>query len=98
MALTLGHTANIARHGLGGDGFFFCSLAGQIRPTARALLCIGQRVVPSLFRADTALTGGVGAGGFGLFCGMAFSVLFYLLAGKLAALLYGEIGVCLIAE
>ena len=62
LALTLGHTTNISWRGLGGDDFFFCSLAGQIRPTARALLCIGQRVVPSLFRADTALTGGVGAG------------------------------------
>ncbi len=65
LALTLGHAANVARRGFGGDGFFFCPLSGQICPTARALLCIGQRAVPSLFRADTALTGGVGAGSFG---------------------------------
>ena len=51
--------------------------------------------MPGLFRADTALTGGVGAGGFDLFYGTAFPVLFYLLAGKFTALLYGEIGVLL---
>ena len=93
LALTLGHAANVTRRGFDSDGFFFRPLAGQIRPTARALLCIGQRAAPGLLRADTALTGGVGVGGFSLLCGMAFSVLFYLLAGKLAALLYGEIGV-----
>ena len=60
---------------------------------ARVRVCIGQRAAPGLFGADTALTGGVGVGGFGLLCGMAFAVLFYLLAGELAALLYGEIGV-----
>ncbi|MFR4340609.1 MAG: hypothetical protein ACLT3F_07580 [Gemmiger formicilis] len=37
LALSLGHAANIARRGLGGDGFFFRPLAGQICPTARAL-------------------------------------------------------------
>ena len=95
LALTLGHTANIARHGLGGDGFFFCSLAGQIRPTARALLCIGQRVVPSLFRADTALIGGMGAGGLDLFSGVSFPVFFCLFARNLAPLLHGEICVLL---
>ena len=63
MALTLGHAANITRRGLGGDGFLFRPLAGQICPTARALVCIGQRAVPDLFRADTALIGGVDAGG-----------------------------------
>ena len=63
MALSLGNAANIARCGLGGDGFFFCPLSGQIRPTARALRRIGQRAVPGLFGADTALTGGVGVGG-----------------------------------
>ena len=63
LALTLGHAANITRRGLGGDGFFFCPLSGQICPTARALRRIGQRAVLGLFRADTALTGGVGAGG-----------------------------------
>ena len=31
LALTLGHTANIARHGLGGDGFFLL-LAGGANP------------------------------------------------------------------
>ena len=62
LALTLGHAANIARCGLGGDGFFFCPLAGQICPTVRALRRIGQRAVLDLFRADTALTGGVDAG------------------------------------
>ena len=61
-ALTLGHTANIARRGFGGDGFFFCPLPGQIRPTGRARLCVGQCAALDLFRADTALTGGVGAG------------------------------------
>ena len=64
-------------------------------PTARALLCIGQRAVPGLFRADTVLTGCVGAGSFDLLCGMASAVLFYLLADKLAALLRGEICVLL---
>ena len=63
LALTLGHAANITRRGLGGDGFLFRPLAGQICPTARALVCIGQRAVPDLFRADTALIGGVDAGG-----------------------------------
>nr|WP_279044549.1 hypothetical protein [Gemmiger formicilis] len=62
MALTLGHTTNISWCGLGGDGFFFRPLAGQICPTARALRRIGQRAVLGLFRADTALIGGVGAG------------------------------------
>ena len=61
-ALTLGNAANIARRGFGGDGFFFRPLSGQICPTARALRRIGQRAVLGLFRADTALTGGVGAG------------------------------------
>uniref|UniRef100_UPI003FEE5FD5 hypothetical protein n=1 Tax=Gemmiger formicilis TaxID=745368 RepID=UPI003FEE5FD5 len=60
MALTLGHTTNISWCGLGGDGFFFRPLTGQICPTARALRRIGQRAAPDLFRADTALTGGVG--------------------------------------
>ena len=95
LALTLGHTTNISWRGLGGDGFFFCPLSGQICPTTRTLLCIGQRAALGLFRADIVLTGGVGAGCFGLFCGAAFAVLFYLLEGKLAALLYGEIGVLL---
>ena len=63
LALTLGHAANIARCGLGGDGFFFCPLSGQICPTARARLCIGQRTALDLFLADTALIGGVGADG-----------------------------------
>jgi len=63
LALALGHAANVARRGLGGDGFFFCPLSGQICPTAQALRRIGQRAVLGLFRADTALTGGVGAGG-----------------------------------
>ena len=62
MALTLGHAANVARRDFGGDGFLFRPLAGQICPTARALVCIGQRAVLGLFRADTALTGGGGAG------------------------------------
>ena len=62
LALSLGNAANIARRCFGGDGFFFCPLAGQICPTARALRRIGQRAVLGLFRADTALTGGVGAG------------------------------------
>ncbi len=62
LALTLGHAANVARRSLGGDGFLFRPLAGQICPTARALVCIGQRAVLGLFRADTALTGGGGAG------------------------------------
>ena len=62
-ALTLGHAANIARCDLGGDGFFFCPLAGQICPTVRALRRIGQRAALDLFGADTALFGGVGAGG-----------------------------------
>jgi len=61
-ALTFGHTANIARRGFGGDGFFFCPLSGQICPTARAVRRIGQRAALGLFRADTALIGGVGAG------------------------------------
>ena len=93
MALTLGHASNVARRGLGGADSLFRPLAGQICPTARVRVCIGQRAAPGLLRADTALTGGVGVDGFSLLCGMAFSVLFYLLAGKLAALLYGEIGV-----
>ena len=63
LALTLCHAANIARCGLGGDGFFFRPLSGQICPTARALRRIGQRAALGLFRADTALTGGVGVGG-----------------------------------
>ena len=92
LALTLGHTANIARHGLGGDGFFFCPLSGQICPTTRTLLCIGQRTVPSLFRADTALTGGVGTGSLSPLCCAAFPVFLNLLAGKLAHLLHSEIG------
>ena len=62
LALTLCHAANVARRGFGGDGFFFRPLSGQICPTARALRRIGQRAVLGLFRADTALTGGVGAG------------------------------------
>ena len=66
LALTLGHAANITRRSLGGDGFFFCPLSGQICPTARALVCIGQRAVPGLFPAGTALTGG--ASNFDLFC------------------------------
>lgn len=44
------------------DGFFFCPLPGQICPTARARLCIGQCAALALFRADTALIGGVDAG------------------------------------
>ena len=95
LALTLGHTANIARRGFGGDGFFFRPLAGQICPTARALRRIGQRAALGLFRADTALTGSVDAGGFGLLGGTAFPVFFYLFAGKLAPLLHGEICVLL---
>ena len=63
LALTFGHTANIARRGFGGDGFFFCPLSGQICPTARAVRRIGQRAALGLFRADTALTGSVDAGG-----------------------------------
>ena len=62
LAPSLGHTTNISWCGLGGDGFFFCPLPGQIRPTARALRRIGQCAALGLFRADTALTGGVGAG------------------------------------
>ena len=95
LALTLGHTANIARHGLGGDGFFFCPLSGQICPTTRTLRRIGQRAALGLFGADIALTGGVGAGGFGLLGGTAFPVFFYLFAGNLAPLLHGEICVLL---
>ena len=95
LPLPLGHTANVARRGLGSGDFLFCPLSGQIRPTARALLCIGQRAALGLFRADIALTGGVGAGCFGLFCGAEFAVLFYLFAGNLAALLHGEICVLL---
>jgi hypothetical protein len=95
LALTLGHAANVARRDFGGDGFLFRPLAGQICPTARVPLCIGQRAALGLFRADTALTGGVGAGGFSLLCGTAFPVLFYLFAGKLAPLLHGEICVLL---
>lgn len=86
---------HVAWCSLGGDDFLFRSLAGQIRPTARALLCIGQRAAPSLFRADTALTGGVGAGGLDLLCGAALPVFLNLFAGKLSPLLYGEIGVLL---
>ena len=63
LALILCHAANVARRGFGGDGFFFCPLSGQICPTARARLCIGQRTTLDLFRADTALIGGVGADG-----------------------------------
>ena len=63
LALTLGHTTNISWRGLGGDDFFFRPLAGQICPTARVPLCIGQRAALDLFGADTALTGGVGVGG-----------------------------------
>ena len=63
LALTLDHAANIARRGLGSDGFFFRPLTGQICPTVRALRRIGQRAAFGLFRADTALIGGVGAGG-----------------------------------
>ena len=95
LALTLGHTANITRRGFGGDGFFFCPLSGQICPTVRARLCVGQRAALGLFRADTALTGGVGVGGFGLLCGTALPIFLNLLAGNLAPLLYGEIGVLL---
>lgn len=97
LALSLRHAANIARRGLGGDDFFFRPLAGQICPTARVLRRIGQRAALGLFRADTALTGGVGAGvdDFSLLCGAALPVFFNLLAGKLSPLLYGEIGVLL---
>ena len=94
-ALTFGHTANIARRGFGGDGFFFCPLSGQICPTARAVRRIGQRAALGLFRADTALIGGVDAGGLDRFCGVAHPVLFYLFAGNLAPLLHGEICVLL---
>ena len=62
LALTLCHAANVARRGFGDDGFFFCPLPGQICPTARARLCIGQCAALALFRADTALIGGVDAG------------------------------------
>lgn len=93
LTLALGHTANVVRRGLGSDGFFFCPLSGQFCPTTRALHRIGQRSALGLFRADTALTCGVG--GCDLLCSAAFSVLFNLLAGKLAALLRGEIGVFL---
>ena len=95
MTLALCHTANVVRRGLGSDGFFFCPLSGQICPTTRALHRIGQRSALGLFRADTSLTCGVGVGGCDLLCGAAFSVLFNLLAGKLAALLRGEICVFL---
>ena len=95
LALTLGHTTNISWCGLGGDDFFFRPLAGQICPTTRTLLCIGQRAALDLFRADTALTGGAGAGGFDLFSGVSHPVFFCLFAGKLAALLHGEICVLL---
>ena len=92
LALILCHAANVARRGFGGDSFFFRPLSGQIRPTARVLLCIGQRAVPSLFRADTALTGGVGTGSLSPLCCAAFPVFLNLLAGKLAHLLHSEIG------
>ena len=95
LALTLSHTTNISWCGLGGDDFFFRPLAGKICPTARVLLCIGQRAALDLFGADTALTGGVDAGGLDRFCGVAHPVLFYLFAGKLAPLLHGEICVLL---
>ena len=93
--MTLGHTTNISWRGLGGDDFFFRPLAGQICPTARVPLCIGQRATPCLFGAYTALTGGVGTGGLALLCSAALPVFFYLLVGKFAPLLYGEIGVLL---
>ena len=95
LALTLGHTTNISWRGLGGDDFFFRPLAGQICPTARVPLCIGQRAALDLFGADTALIGGVDADGFGLLGGTAFPVFFYLFAGNLAPLLHGEICVLL---
>ena len=95
LALTLCHAANVARCGFGDDGFFFCPLPGQICPTARARLCIGQCAALALFRADTALIGGVDAGGLDRFCGVAHPVLFYLFAGNLAPLLHGEICVLL---
>ena len=95
LALALGHAANVARSGFGGVDLFLCPLAGQICPTARVLLCIGQRAALDLFGADTALTGGVDVGGFGLLCGTALPIFLNLLAGNLAPLLYGEIGVLL---
>ena len=95
LALTLGHAANVARRDFGGDGFLFRPLAGQICPTARVPLCIGQRAALDLFGADTALIGGVDADGFGLLGGTAFPVFFYLFAGNLAPLLHGEICVLL---
>lgn len=91
LPLTLGHATNIARRGLGGDNFFFCPLAGQICPSVRALVCIGQRAVPGLFPAGTALTGG--ASNFDLFCIAVLTIFFYLLAGKLLTLPHGEIGI-----
>ena len=91
LALALGHAANVARSGFGGVDLFLCPLAGQIRPTVRVPLCIGQRAALDLFGADTALIGGVDAGGFGLLGGTAFPVFFYLFAGNLAPLLHGEI-------
>ena len=95
LALALGHAANVARSGFGGVDLFLCPLVGQIRPTVRARLCVGQRATPCLFGAYTALTGGVGAGGFDLLCGVPLPVFFDLLAGKLATLLHGEIGILL---
>ena len=95
LALALGHAANVARSDFSGDDLFFRPLAGQICPTARAWLCVGQRAAPGLLRADTALTGDMGAGGFGLLGGTASPVFFYLFAGNLAPLLHGEICVLL---
>lgn len=95
LALTLSHAANVARCSFGGSNFSFRPLAWQIHSTARVLLCVGQHAAPGLFVADTVLTGGVGAARLDLLCGAALPALFNLLAGKLAPLLYGEVGVFL---
>ncbi len=89
LALTLCHAANVARRGFGGDGFFFRPLSGQICPTARALRRIGQRAVLGLFRADTALTGGVGAvmGAGNIFSIAPLDVIYELFANNRVVLL-----------
>ena len=75
--------------------FSFARWRGKSAPRRGCRSASGKRAALGLFRADTALTGGVGAGGFSLLCGTAFPVLFYLFAGKLAPLLHGEICVLL---
>lgn len=73
----------------------FLSLAGGANPPHGAGVALRRaaRAVPSLFGDDTALIGGVSAGGFGLLCGTAVSIFFDFLAGKFAPLLHGEIGI-----